>query len=287
MWLVAGCGAEPLLPLEEPAADAAADLFVGPLPQDSGMTCEMGARECVSGTSFRTCVSAETGGTTWSEAGACEGGAACVGEGECCDGACVVGERVCSEAGVQTCEAAPGQCPRLSAPVACPAGQTCGEGGACSAQCRSECQAGEKLCFPEGSPAYRECKEVAGQAGCMRYEMNEQMCAGGALCTQGACLSQCNHGCERVGAKRCASGQEQECRADAKGCRAWAGTGGRCCNSATLGRDVVQGTCVQVSYASCGKPSCDWATCSNGTWNYCANAAACPADAKFGHAVCQ
>lgn len=270
--------------------DAGPDLFVGPIDQpDSGPgpgSCAMGARECVDGQSFRTCVSAEDGSTVWSESGACEEGV-CAGAGECCQMPCTPGEKLCTEAGVQTCIQDAGQCPRLSAPVACPNNQICDETGACVAQCRSECTLGEKLCFPEGSPAYRECAAVAGQASCNKYEANERMCGAGQLCTQGKCVSQCNHGCPTAGAKRCASGGEQVCKADAQGCRAWAGTGGRCCNSATLGRDVVQGTCVQVNYAACNVASCAWATCSNGTWNYCINANTCPGDAKFGHASCR
>lgn len=279
--------AAPLTPLEDMSGGVDQPVDSPDLGPDSGADeCVMGERECVGGSSTRTCVAAEDGSAVWSEAGACDSGV-CAGDGECCQMPCTPGEKLCTEAGLQTCEQAPGQCPKMSAPVACPGNQVCDESGACVDQCRSECQLGEKLCFPEGSPAYRECKEVAGQPGCNRYEADEKMCDGNALCTQGECKSQCNHGCDRAGAKRCSSGQEQECRADGMGCRAWANTGGRCCNSATLGRDVVQGTCVQVNYASCNMASCAWATCSNGTWNYCINASTCPGDAKFGHAACQ
>lgn len=40
----------------------------------------------------------------------------------------------------------------------------------------------------------------------------------------------------------------------------------RACRSATLGRTIDSGACVQVSYPGCGMTSCAWYACSDGAW---------------------
>jgi murein DD-endopeptidase MepM/ murein hydrolase activator NlpD len=50
---------------------------------------------------------------------------------------------------------------------------------------------------------------------------------------------------------------------------------GATCRSATLGRTVQHGECVQVEYGSCGVASCAWQRCDNGRW-LCLLGAACP-----------
>ena len=45
------------------------------------------------------------------------------------------------------------------------------------------------------------------------------------------------------------------------------------CHSATLGRRVPHGECVQMAYARCGG-TCNWAACADGAW-VCADPAAC------------
>jgi hypothetical protein len=48
----------------------------------------------------------------------------------------------------------------------------------------------------------------------------------------------------------------------------------RDCSSWTLGRNVDSGTCVQVSYAGCGRSRCSWWRCSDGGWS-CTDLADC------------
>ena len=61
-------------------------------------------------------------------------------------------------------------------------------------------------------------------------------------------------------------------------------TGGSSCNSTTLGQDVADGACVQVSYAGCGQSTCAWYRCSNGAWS-CSDTSSC-SDQRFGHPDC-
>jgi murein DD-endopeptidase MepM/ murein hydrolase activator NlpD len=58
----------------------------------------------------------------------------------------------------------------------------------------------------------------------------------------------------------------------------------RSCRSATLGREVPDGDCVQVDYAGCGASSCAWWSCDDGAWT-CAGEATCRGTAH-GHASC-
>jgi murein DD-endopeptidase MepM/ murein hydrolase activator NlpD len=51
-------------------------------------------------------------------------------------------------------------------------------------------------------------------------------------------------------------------------------TGGRACRSATLGRNVSSGECVQVTYGACGQPRCAFQRCENGSW-VCAGESSC------------
>lgn len=51
----------------------------------------------------------------------------------------------------------------------------------------------------------------------------------------------------------------------------------RACRSATLGRDVRDGECVQVSYPGCGMRSCAWFACADGAWT-CTDGASCPGE---------
>ena len=59
----------------------------------------------------------------------------------------------------------------------------------------------------------------------------------------------------------------------------------RACHSSTLGRDVPDGTCVQVSYPGCGVRSCAWFGCADGAWT-CTDGEACPGEAHP-HASCE
>lgn len=52
----------------------------------------------------------------------------------------------------------------------------------------------------------------------------------------------------------------------------------RACSSATLGREVPDGTCVQVSYPGCGMRTCAWYGCADGAWT-CIDGATCPGEA--------
>lgn len=46
----------------------------------------------------------------------------------------------------------------------------------------------------------------------------------------------------------------------------------RSCSSMTLGRNVPNGECVQVSYEACGASSCAWFRCADGAWQCTAEA---------------
>lgn len=59
----------------------------------------------------------------------------------------------------------------------------------------------------------------------------------------------------------------------------------RACNSATLGREVPDGECVQVSYPGCGSRTCAWFGCADGAWT-CTDGSMCPGDAHA-HDSCE
>lgn len=60
---------------------------------------------------------------------------------------------------------------------------------------------------------------------------------------------------------------------------------GDSCFSRTLGRNVDDGTCVQMNYNSCGGAgTCQWAACDDGSWQ-CTPESSCSGD-KFGHTDC-
>lgn len=58
----------------------------------------------------------------------------------------------------------------------------------------------------------------------------------------------------------------------------------RGCHSATLGRNVNDGECVQVSYPGCGSDSCGWYQCNDGAWG-CTPAGSCRGAAHM-NSVC-
>lgn len=56
------------------------------------------------------------------------------------------------------------------------------------------------------------------------------------------------------------------------------------CRSATLGRTVPSGTCVQVAYGGCAQSSCAWYACTNGAWT-CTQESSCMGE-SFPNAAC-
>lgn len=60
--------------------------------------------------------------------------------------------------------------------------------------------------------------------------------------------------------------------------------GARACQSATLGRAVESGGCVQVSYPGCGESSCAWYACTDGAWG-CTSESDCGAETNP-HPMC-
>ncbi|MEZ4470245.1 MAG: hypothetical protein R3F60_05465 [bacterium] len=62
-----------------------------------------------------------------------------------------------------------------------------------------------------------------------------------------------------------------------------AGGGQAGCDSATLGRQVAHGTCVQTSYERCGG-TCQWSRCDDGGWTCAADRGDC--GEQIGHAAC-
>lgn len=57
------------------------------------------------------------------------------------------------------------------------------------------------------------------------------------------------------------------------------------CSSATLGRDVDHGTCVQVNRPGCGLDACSWQRCHDGSWQ-CSDLSTCDDEESFAHAAC-
>jgi murein DD-endopeptidase MepM/ murein hydrolase activator NlpD len=58
----------------------------------------------------------------------------------------------------------------------------------------------------------------------------------------------------------------------------------RACTSATLGRSVPHGACVQVARDGCGMDSCSWWKCTDGAWG-CTDESTCAAD-RMPNAAC-
>ena len=59
----------------------------------------------------------------------------------------------------------------------------------------------------------------------------------------------------------------------------------RSCASATLGRSVDHGSCVQVTYAGCGMSTCAWFRCADGAWT-CTQQSDCAGASTFANARC-
>ena len=229
---------------------------------------------------FRTCIQDESGGTRWTLPSACRRDV-CVGAGKCCENPCPPGEKLCTAMGVQTCEMNEEGCFEFSPPMECPNGQVCDATGACVAQCTSSCTLGGRECFPEGTPAYRECVEV--EPGCFQLDPNERQCPGGQVCRgDGQCETPCADECPgQENQTFCDVMTEKRCQRGADGCLDWVNTGNQCniqpnlagCQSATLGRFVPHATCVQTAIdntvqATCSSAGCKWAICNDGSWSY-------------------
>ncbi|MEM9860380.1 MAG: M23 family metallopeptidase [Myxococcota bacterium] len=95
----------------------------------------------------------------------------------------------------------------------------------------------------------------------------------------------CASGC---GTYRCDSGR-WVCSADTASCSTVnenpaCGAGGAECRSATLGRNVPSGSCVQVNRDGCGESSCAWYRCGDGAWG-CSTLDSCE-DEVYGNAAC-
>ncbi len=264
--------------------DAANPPDEAPDPDGPIFACEPNARECVSDDRFRSCLVDELG-SHWSAPEPCTSGS-CE-DGSCCADTCVEGNTVCGEDGLKTCIRQADGCLAFGAPLMCPGGQRCNDQGGCvDATCTSNCQQGQRQCFPAGSGAYRTCEQV--QPGCFKWAP-ERQCAAGQVCEgagQCAAPSTCNHACPSVGETRCNNATGQSCVADASGCRRWQDNGRPCCNSSTLGAYVIENSCVQVNYdwASCGG-TCTWGECRGGLW-YCTPRADC-GGALHPHSTCR
>ncbi len=59
----------------------------------------------------------------------------------------------------------------------------------------------------------------------------------------------------------------------------------RSCSSATLGRSVDHGACVQVTYAGCGASTCAWYRCADSAW-VCTQQSDCAGAETFPNARC-
>jgi len=59
----------------------------------------------------------------------------------------------------------------------------------------------------------------------------------------------------------------------------------RSCSSATLGRSVDHGSCVQVTYAGCGASTCAWYRCADGAWA-CTQRSDCAGASTFPNTRC-
>lgn len=241
---------------------------------ETGLCCEapcpsLGAKKCGGG-GVQTCVESN-GCQVWSEPEACLEGSSCSGAGECkagCQSSCTANEQKCVVEGgseYQRCEDVGGGCLQFSASTFnCGNGGSC-MGGECISMCTNACSTmGDKRC--NGSNE-QEC--VRGSDGCLDWANTGNNAACGPMCTDR---------CTQENATRCNNNTEQKCVRQATGCLDWNNTGASCgnlagCNSATLGRPVDHGECVQTSStnmtgANCPDRGCLWAYCNNGAWEY-------------------
>lgn len=252
--------------------------------------CIEGQTECVGDDQMRSCRRDESG-FYWGTPESC-GSGKCA-NNKCCVNPCQPGEKSCSINGIQTCELQANGCYDYGHPQPCPNNGMCNEAGECVQSCVSDCQKLDIRCFPEGSPAYRDCVEV--EPGCYKWNDIEKQCPANTLCKNKTCEIQCTHECTtaQLNRTRCDINVEKRCTADANGCRSWVPTGSSCviqgqapCDSLTLGRVVAHGSCVQVNYnwANCAA-DCGWGLCNNGQW-YCQRNGLGACTQQFPHNAC-
>ncbi len=258
--------------------------------------CDPGQRACADGTDYIRCFQSESGQFTWTEPLPC--GGSCLGDGFCCESSCSEGESICTLDGVQRCQQQEDGCFAFSPPSPCPDGQTCAEGGECVSlgACTSTCERLDVRCDGD---RYRGCVEV--EPGCFQLDPTLQSCPEGSVCSDGACLLQCQDDCPAEGDAACEANTKRRCQPGADGCLRWFDTQVACdvgppragCRSFTLGQDVPHSACVQTSNVNsnnpCGSRGCTWAICNDGSWNYFCNSPilGCDPANVYAHATCQ
>ena len=149
--------------------------------------CVEGTRKCEGDRAVRACErNAATGCLAWGAAGPCPTGQVCSG-GNCsgggCQDKCTAGQRRCNVKAVQVCEKSGATgCLDWSAPMTCPAGQSC-SGGRCSGGgCTNECTAGQLRC---SGNSVQICVQ-SGASGCYVWS-TPRACPSGQSCSGGQC----------------------------------------------------------------------------------------------------
>ena len=122
----------------------------------------------------------------------------------------------------QVCERGDDGCLHWSAPIECPAGQSC-NAGVCEDTCTSDpgCEAvGDLRCASASS--YHLCQEV--EADCLKFG-EEQSCPEFTLCSPGlgcVCDTEATAACDTEGARTCFDeGSYRVCERTAAGCLVW------------------------------------------------------------------
>ncbi|MBW2703136.1 MAG: PPC domain-containing protein [Deltaproteobacteria bacterium] len=159
-----------------------------------------GKKECVDGTSFRTCGDLDDDPCNeWSAATVCDGALVCY-NGSCieactddCDGL-KMGERVCTadDRGFRTCgDYDTDPCLELGNATACGANERC-EQGVCIFDCVDECYAGERRCLQNG---YQICGQH-DEDPCTDWGPVTD-CKYNETCSLGVCSVSCQPECDR------------------------------------------------------------------------------------------
>ncbi|MGC4114255.1 MAG: PPC domain-containing protein [Myxococcales bacterium] len=211
------CGqydSDPCAEQSEPIACGAGTLCVGGVCQATCRDeCIAGSGFCPSRTVLQTCGNFD--GDSCLEFGSgvqcgtsthCESGA-CVPDTVACTDECQSGTAICAGDSVRTCGSYDDDaCTDLSAPAACPPGETC-RNGACASACADECPAqGERECLEGG---VRTCGQQDADP-CLEWSA-PVACAASQSCSQGVCSDTC--------VDECASSGQASCSADGSSVR--------------------------------------------------------------------
>ncbi|HVT06963.1 MAG TPA: right-handed parallel beta-helix repeat-containing protein, partial [Polyangia bacterium] len=194
--------------------------------------CVLGSHQCAIGGSA-TCVTGSNGCTVWGTPEACHGVTACAALTGLCT--CPAAPAGCTAAGtfcdgngnVVTCTRDAQGCFSASAPVACPADETC-QGASPSAACACHndpaCSGTNTYCLNASTVA--TCGSDNNQPAC-NVVVSTHSCGGSSACVGGACVcpaagTTAGTGCPTLNATLCAGTDILTCVAEAtSGCNVW------------------------------------------------------------------